>query len=217
MNHCLKVFKCSGWLNFCDEYLLALADSVPLLEELDISINMFASKVSWDAMEAIAGKLKKLRRLHISGQNMITCGSFRTYFTDLSLEKLSVDHPDFDMDFDFVLSNYQDLVSLKFVGLPMNFRHPDRNRNILVKSLALPSSLQELEFCRLNVSYGLCYSIAQACLPLRSVKNHDHLQFLNLCMNPSLDDEMLEKLTHICPNLEFLHVTRSQATYRRRN
>ncbi|KAJ7962810.1 putative F-box/LRR-repeat protein [Quillaja saponaria] len=333
--NCLKVFKCTGWFNFCDEYLLAIADSMPLLEELDISTNIcsYGRSVTDDALETIGTtlKLRKLRRLDFSGHYNISFNCFRTYFTDLKLEKLSVVysflHMDSDLvwrgdiDFDFVLRNYRDLVSLKVgkISLPQC--------TIPVKSFALARSLQELEFCFVEVSFQLCSSIAEARLPLRkfvfshckidssnsfdalsslfaaypsleslklenntfpfckghlylddkrmsdlsqnlrnlrylnisglncsttsltfytlarncpllqvlemqmsfsrkqegssssinnstidhlhgsSVKNHDHIKFLNLSWSYSLDDQLLENLTVICPNLEFLHVT----------
>ncbi|KAJ7977131.1 F-box/LRR-repeat protein [Quillaja saponaria] len=317
--NCLKIFKCTGWENFCDEYLFSIADSMPLLEELDIGSDSFGTSVSKNGMKTIAWKhnLKKLRRLDISGHRQITCRCLCKYFSYLSLNKLSLLHSLWDINFDFVFRNYPDLVSLKLGKIPLP---------INIESLAFARSLQELEFYSIVFSYESCSSIAQARLPLRkfvlsncqfwsfgsffsllasypsleslqlennllgfciggvenkmsdlyqkfrnlrylnlvggddnvcrgcgnvlitsstfytlanncplltvlemkrmglakqqasssinnstidvegSVKSHDHIQFLNLSMNEFLDDELLEKLTLICPNLEFLHV-----------
>ncbi|KAF7153645.1 hypothetical protein RHSIM_Rhsim01G0030700 [Rhododendron simsii] len=87
MKNKLKVLDCSGLISIQDNDLVLIADCFPRLEELRISASDYmcddevAAHITDDGVEALASKLKELKRIDFEGN---TC-----FITDQSLISLS--------------------------------------------------------------------------------------------------------------------------------
>ncbi|XP_058217516.1 F-box/LRR-repeat protein 4-like [Rhododendron vialii] len=70
----LRVLMCSCLLTLRDMDLVVIADSMPCLEDLDISepINRFEAAVTDSGIEVLSSKLKGLRKIDVSGNHYIT-------------------------------------------------------------------------------------------------------------------------------------------------
>ncbi|KAG5545173.1 hypothetical protein RHGRI_017601 [Rhododendron griersonianum] len=70
----LRVLMCSCLLTLRDVDLVVIADSMPCLEDLDISepINRFEAAVTDSGIEVLSSKLKGLRKIDVSGNHYIT-------------------------------------------------------------------------------------------------------------------------------------------------
>ncbi|XP_052174488.1 F-box/LRR-repeat protein 3 [Diospyros lotus] len=82
----LKVFNCAGLWRFCDSELLAIANSMPWVEELDISYprNVFdlhrefenlspdKANITDEGIRVLSSKLRGLRKINISGNEFLT-------------------------------------------------------------------------------------------------------------------------------------------------
>ncbi|KAI8551354.1 hypothetical protein RHMOL_Rhmol06G0179500 [Rhododendron molle] len=179
----LKFLTCSELRTLRDLELFAIADSMPCLEDLDISypVNDFG----WDSdefearspgemgvtdtgIEVLSSKLKRLRKIDVSGNEFLTDYSLITlstnciYLTDIALCNCwSVT----EYGIGFVMRNSPNLSSLSVQGI--EFGQLDEY------SLCCARNLATLVLCNSTVPDEFLHLLVKAGIPLKSI----HLDF----------------------------------------
>lgn len=219
----LKVLKCANLYNLCDSDLMAVVDSLPLLEEIDISypINDLDSFSEFCALttsefavtdcgiEVLSSKLKNLRKANISGNHFLTDKSVLALSTNcLRLREVVI----LDCSFItlnglcFILSNSPQLSVISMDGI-----ESPCGPSIFIDAI-LVRALSTLDFQYSDISDEFLSTIAKACIPLKSISvfrctgytmdgiwfllnTYQSLEFLDLTGNLFLNDQSIIDLS----------------------
>ncbi|XP_059640755.1 F-box/LRR-repeat protein 4 [Cornus florida] len=188
----LKFLNCSNLSLLRDVELRVIAYSLPCLEELDISypVNDFDFNlelrphdpseihVTDSGFEVLSRKLSNLRKINISGNYFITNRSLVALSSSCVLlrEIKALDCSFITQDgIHFVMSHSPDLSSISVSGIWSRLRSPS-----FEDSLSYPTALGTLHLYGVFLSDKFLYSLAKACIPLKSFGLFDCLNF-SLC------------------------------------
>ncbi|KAK6912274.1 hypothetical protein RJ641_024367 [Dillenia turbinata] len=167
----LKSLICSKMRVLEDRDVVAIAESLPWLEELDIGCSdegiEFGSNVSDASIEVISNKAKHLKRISLSGNCLITDNSLKMlslgcgFLREIEILNCCCVT---ENGIGFVLGHSHCLVSISTCVFPGPHSSLSRMENAVVSA----KNLQSLELSRMAISDHLLDLIAASCLPLKS-------------------------------------------------
>ncbi|CAK9168954.1 unnamed protein product [Ilex paraguariensis] len=226
----LRVLKCANLCVLRNSDLVAIADSLPWLEELDISypsnnfdwireIDVWTSGevgVADSGIEALSANLKNLHKLNISGNHFITDRSLVALSLNcLLLRELAVLDCSFitQNGIHFVLRNSPNLSSISVNGI-----HIPLTSSPFEDLLSCPRALRTLDFYDMVISDVFLYSIAKASIPLKRLSlscctnftfsgissllcTYQSLEYLALVKVDFLTDQYMSDLSRYLCNL----------------
>ncbi|KAA8541965.1 hypothetical protein F0562_023117 [Nyssa sinensis] len=175
----LKVLNCADLMVFRDIELVVLANSMPWLEELDIShprnyfdlssalhpMTSSEMSVTDSGIQVLSCKLTNLRKINISGNHFITDRSLVALSSNcVFLREIVVKDCSFitQKGMHFVMSHSPNLSSISVNGIQI----PPRS-SPFEDPLSYPRTLCTLDFYDLVISDEFLHSIAKACIPLK--------------------------------------------------
>ena len=172
----LKSLKCRNFGRLCDRDLIKISNSLPWLEELDISYPSFEEtmfseeRVTNSGIEEMSEKLRELQKIDVSGnyfisdKSLVALSSNCVFLREIVLHDCCFLTPS---GVGFAISNSANLVSVSVKGLGIHsslFRASLPNIDI---SFMCARALSVIEFSRMFISDALLCSIAKAQLPLK--------------------------------------------------
>ncbi|KAK4269449.1 hypothetical protein QN277_022604 [Acacia crassicarpa] len=224
MRNNLRVLICSGISNLQDSDLVIIADSFPLLEELDIGFPECHPKftVSDSGLTALTTRLKNLRRFRI-GNCFITNVSLHSLFANCEfLRELALEDCSFisQEGIASAILKRPHLISISLSNVK-GLRLPIISN--FIDSLRILKSLTVFEFLNVSVSDELLCSMADADLPLSKfilrkcsaytyagisclLAKCQSVQYLDL-QNANLTDQDVRELSLLLRNLTFINLS----------
>ncbi|XP_025617464.1 F-box/LRR-repeat protein 14 [Arachis hypogaea] len=200
----LKSLNCSFMDSLTDKDLNLIAECFPNLEEIDISYPRIADAES--RVKALASGFKKLRKVNLSGlplRKLSLPGCFQYGYGGISsllrncnnLQHLDLQCTEF-LDDRCVIELSMLLGNLNFVNLSENSNLSDSSLFAIIRNCPL---ITEIRMERAGVGKQ---KVEKDCLVVNS-----HLKFLYLTRNSYLDDESVEMIASVCPNLETMDLS----------
>lgn len=172
----LTSLKCSKFRRLCDRDLIEISNSLPLLEELDISYaNSNCDDGRWhitdDAIEVLSRKLNNLQKIDFSGnclisdRSLIALSSNCLFLREILFHNCCFVSPN---GIGFALSNSANLVSVSM----RSDLHPSLGRwssPSFENSFMRAGALSSIEFSTVAISDACLCTIAKAHFPLKKL------------------------------------------------
>ncbi|KAH9667285.1 f-box domain-containing protein [Citrus sinensis] len=230
----LKELNCSKKFSFRDSDLIAIAETCEFLEVLDISypdndssflpqefqnIQPFSFYITDSGIEALSMKLKRLKRINLSGNFFITDKSLMFLSSNLVLlREILIRDCDFitQSGISFAMRNSPNLVSISVNGIGI----PTID-SCFKESFAYARGLCEIDLSNSFISDELLRLLGEACLPLKKLvlshcynftlagisfllSKYQSLEHLNLKAANFLEDESMIDLSKFLTSLNFI-------------
>lgn len=208
----LKSLKCYNFGRLCDGDLIEISNSLPWLEELDISYPTVEETgeseghITDAGIEAMSKKLRELRKIDVSAH--------------LPLKKLALSHcQNFTLlGISSILHAHQFLSELDLRGAYFLTDQCMKDlsgylSNVTSINLAACSKLTNSTFFILTKS---CSSLTEIKMERTNLGEEDHvvdlvkntrIRSLKLAGNERMSDDSLSKFASVCPNLQLLDVS----------
>ncbi|XP_030491854.2 F-box/LRR-repeat protein 3 [Cannabis sativa] len=233
----LRCLNCSKIYSLQDSDLGLIANSIPTLEELDISYLMddyrsnsnglldmssFTKPISDSGILTLSLKLKGLKKLNLSGNHFITDRSLVHLSTNcVQLREIVIHFCDFITPYGIALMirGCVYLSSLSVFGTRLSVVD-----STLTDSLVSAKALCSIDLSGFNILDEMLYLIAEAHMPLNKLilsccsgftlhgikqllSKHQSLQHLDLQDADFLTDESVFQLTKFLPSLKYINLS----------
>ena len=174
----LKSLKCYNFGRLCDGDLIEISNSLPWLEELDISYPTVEETgeseghITDAGIEAMSKKLRELRKIDVSGNFFISDRSLVALSSNCVFLREIVVHDCCFMTpngIGFAISNSANLVSVSVNRLDLNSSLFRSSLQTIENSFICARALSAIEFSSMVISDALLCSIAKAHLPLKKL------------------------------------------------
>lgn len=232
----LKELNCSQIFAFRDSDLIAIAETCEFIEVLDISypendssflpqgfqnIQSSPTYITDSGIEALSMKLKRLKRINLSGNFFITDKSLMFLSTNLVLlREILIRDCDFitQSGISFAMRNSPNLVSISVNGIGI----PTID-SCFKESFAYARGLCEVDLSNSYISDELLRLLGEACIPLKKLVlahcynftlagisfllcKYQSLEHLNLEAANFLEDEFMIEFSKFLTNLNFINL-----------
>ncbi|KAL5574497.1 hypothetical protein UlMin_016196 [Ulmus minor] len=235
----LRYLNCSRICSLRDEDLDLIGQFFPSLEELDISYpdymvsvfsyqsrvssSSFSKPITDDGICSLSIKLKRLRKINLSGNHLITDKSLQFLSTNcVQLSEIVILDCDLvtEKGINLVTHRCANLNSISVSGIRFSVA-----ASTFDNSLACTKALSSVDFTDSNISDELLYSMAKACLPLKKLilyrshgftvngilfllSKNQFLQYLDLGKVEFLTDDSMFEISKCLPSVTFIDLSR---------